>query len=270
MPVEQHLTIPGDLEKVPEVCAFVVNEAEAAGLDERAVYHCQMAVDEWCTNVIEYGCCDLPANQHRIKISCLNRTGQFIISIVDDGVRFDPTDLAEVDPGKPLEEREPGGLGWFFIRKLMDQVNYEFKDGRNHLTMIKNGARLRTHEVMDKSSIPVREWQPGVWVIMPSGRLDSMTSTALDAALTGQLAANHVRLIVEMSGVTYISSSGLRALVSAWRKAQKHGGTLVLTGLSERVCEVFEISGFDALFTITDTVDNALQHIGPAQTQSGS
>src|SRR5262245_40535345 len=124
MAVERQIVIPGVLEKIPEVCNFVVEEAEAAGLDERAVYHCQMAVDEWCTNVVEYGC--LAEGDYHIRVTCSVQRDQFIITVADDGMCFDPTSLADIDPTTPLEDREPGGLGWFFIRKLMDQVSYEY------------------------------------------------------------------------------------------------------------------------------------------------
>ncbi len=257
MAVERQLTIAGLLENVPEACDFVVAAAETAGLDERAVYHCQMAVDEWCTNVIQhnYG---YDGEYRHIEISCKNRANQFVITVIDDGVRFDPTTLAEVDPGAPLEERQPGGLGWFFIRKLMDQVSYEFKDGRNHLTMIKYGTRP---DQSTRTPYPVNELLDGIWVVMPSGRLDSNAARLLEATLNTQFDESRTRLIIDMSGVVYISSSGLKVLVAAWRKAQKLGGGLLLAGVSVRVREILEISGFDALFTITSSVDEAIANI---------
>jgi anti-anti-sigma factor len=260
MAVERQITVPGYLEKVPEVCAFVVEQAEAVGLDERAVYHCQMAVDEWCTNVVEYGCCDEPGDQHEIQVNCQTQADQFIITIVDDGVQFDPTTLAEVDPTKPLEEREPGGLGWFFIRKLMDQVHYEYKDHHNHLTMVKYGAKpLAKIRLEAEPVFPAHEWKNGngIWVVTPAGRLDSTTSRMLETTLIKHLDAGHALLIVDLSGITYISSSGLKVLVSIWRRAQKLDGNLVLSGLSSRVREVFTISGFDTLFAIGPSVDEA-------------
>src|SRR5689334_12289546 len=113
---ERRIVIPGVLDKLPQACEFVVREAEQAGLDERAVYHCQMAVDEWCTNIITHGCCEDDEPNSEIEITCQARLNQFVITITDNGIPFDPTTLAEVDPTRPLEEREPGGLGWFFIR----------------------------------------------------------------------------------------------------------------------------------------------------------
>ncbi len=68
MAVERHLIIPGVLNKVPEACEFVVQAAESAGLDERSIYYCQMAVDEWCTNVIEHG-----YGEENERIICLSR-----------------------------------------------------------------------------------------------------------------------------------------------------------------------------------------------------
>jgi anti-anti-sigma factor len=258
MPMERQFTIPGLLEKVPEVSSFVATQAEAAGLDERAVYHCEVAIDEWCTNIIEHGCEDCPGDEHHIQVTCQERSGQFIISVIDDGMRFDPTTLAEVDPNKPLEEREPGGLGWFFIRKFMDQVYYEYKDGLNHLTMIKWGAKRKVK--MDQpaeSGFPARELKDGIWAVMPSGRLDSTTAHSLEVALTTQLDTDRARLVVDMTRVSYISSSGLKVLVSAWRRAQKMGGTIILVGLSPRVQEIFDISGFNTLFTTVETLEEA-------------
>ncbi|MCC7449868.1 MAG: anti-sigma factor antagonist [Anaerolineae bacterium] len=257
MAVERQLTIAGLLENVPEACDFVVAAAETAGLDERAVYHCQMAVDEWCTNVIQHNYGQDSEYRH-IDIQCRNRADQFVITVMDDGVRFDPTTLAEVDPGAPLEERQPGGLGWFFIRKLMDQVSYEYKNGRNHLTMIKYGTRP---DQSTRTPYPVNELYDGIWVVTPSGRLDSNNARLLETTLTALFEEGRTRLIVDMSSVVYISSSGLKVLVAAWRKAQKLGGSVLLAGVSVRVREILEISGFDALFTITPSVEEAITSI---------
>ena len=60
------------------------------------------------------------------------------ITFVDHGVPYDP--LAKADPNTSLsaEEREIGGLGIFMTKKLMDDVAYEYKDGKNILTLKKN------------------------------------------------------------------------------------------------------------------------------------
>src|SRR5437763_11781123 len=138
MAVERRLTIPGVLERIPEACDFVVQAAEAAGLDERAVYYCQMAVDEWCTNVIEHGYGG-PNEHNLIDILCVGQSSALSITISDSSPAFDPTTLQSSEPSKALEQREAGGLGWFFIRKIMDEVHYEYKNGHNNLTMIKHG-----------------------------------------------------------------------------------------------------------------------------------
>ena len=61
-----------------------------------------------------------------------------------------------------------------------------------------------------------------------------------------------------MREVNYISSSGLKVFISAWRRAQKTGGKLILVGLTDRVREVFAVSGFDSVLPILPSVDDAL------------
>jgi anti-anti-sigma factor len=262
MAVERRLTIPGVLERIAEACDFVVQAAEAAQLDDRAVYYCQMAVDEWCTNIVEHSYSNQDKQQH-IEIVCESKPRYLSITIIDEGSQFDPRILPLDEPSKLLEEREPGGLGWYFIRKVMDDVHYEYKHGRNQLTMVKRSSGQPTEAATPvESTYTVEELdRHDVRVIRPTGRLDSTNGRILEATLNNQFDTGQLNLVVDMSGVNYISSGGLKVLIAAWRKAQKLHGMLLLSGMLPKVRKVFEISGFDSLFTITASVQDALSRI---------
>ena len=104
----------------------------------------------------------------------------------------------------------------------------------------------------------LQETLPGqVYRIAPQGRLDAVTVPALETAIDEQLAAQHYRLIIDLSEVGYMSSSGLRALLRAGRQAQAGGGDVVLCAMNERVTEVFEMIGFNNLFRIFPTAAEA-------------
>ena len=105
----------------------------------------------------------------------------------------------------------------------------------------------------------------GVTVLEIRGRVDSLTAPSLGEKLTGAMAAPNPRLIADMSGVDYLSSAGLRVLLLAARQAEQTQGMLVLHGLTSRVGEVFEISGFSSILTICVTRDEALALTGSAR-----
>ena len=92
-----------------------------------------------------------------------------------------------------------------------------------------------------------------IYRITPQGRLDAVTVPALEAAIDEQLGARHFRLIIDLSEVAYMSSSGLRVLLRARRQAQSGNGDVVLCAMNERVAEVFEMIGFNNLFRIYAT-----------------
>jgi anti-anti-sigma factor len=255
MAEERRLIVPGILERVPEVCDFVADAAMDVGLDERGVYHCQMAADEWCTNVIEHGYTGR-GDAGQIEVSLELRPVQLSITFKDGGPPFDPTILPEPDPAQPLEDRQPGGLGWFFIRKIMDEIRYEYKGGRNHLTMVKHGLPPEKPPEPE-APFPAVTLASGARVVSPMGRWDSASGRAFEQTLARQLDAGFVRLVVDLTSVTYISSTGLKTLLTMMRKAGEKGGKLVLAGLSGRVREVFEMAGFDTIFAIMPTVEAA-------------
>jgi anti-anti-sigma factor len=89
-----------------------------------------------------------------------------------------------------------------------------------------------------------------VYGIAPQGRLDAVTVPDLDAVFDAQLGAGHVQLVLDLTGVTYLSSSGLRALLRARKLAQAGMGDVVLCGMTPRVREVFEMIGFTSLFQV--------------------
>ncbi len=260
MPQESRLVISARLEDVRHACDFVVEAAESGGLDERAVYHCQMAVDETLTNIIEHGYA-FEQNDGQVEIICKAETDQFLITIVDDSPAFNPLEHEAPDPTEPLDSREPGGWGIYFIRRLMDDVSYERVAGHNRLILVKRlpiPQRAAAQAIDAESAYPVRPLDDHAAVVSPSGRLDSNTSPLLDQILNVQLQRGVTWLFVDMSDVEYIASSGLKVLVSAWRRAREDSGDVVLCGLQPRIVEILEMVGFDMLFQIFTDLNQAL------------
>ncbi len=103
---------------------------------------------------------------------------------------------------------------------------------------------------------------PEITFISPQGRLDAAGAPPLEAGLKEQIDAGNVRLVVTLENTQYISSNGLRALLAAQRLAQTHGGALKLCCLSPRLTEIFEMSGFDKVFEIFETREQAEKSFG--------
>lgn len=84
-----------------------------------------------------------------------------------------------------------------------------------------------------------------------SGKLDTNTSPDLEAVITDLLASEEVKnLEIDMKEVTYLSSAGLRVLLSTQKKVNMLQGQLVITNASKTLKEVFEITGFMGVLTI--------------------
>ena len=118
------------------ISEFVARAAEAAGLDARAVYQVELAVDEACSNIVEhaYG----GEGHGDIEVTCRINSDGLTVMLRDYGRPFDPTGVAPPDLHASLEDRDLGGLGLYFMRQLMDEVHFEFTpDSGNLLTMVK-------------------------------------------------------------------------------------------------------------------------------------
>ncbi|MFQ6056054.1 MAG: ATP-binding protein [Methanosarcinales archaeon] len=123
------------MEELPKMIDFVTYAMEYFGLDEEKIFDVQMAVDEACTNIIQYA---YPMEEEGIiEIFCKIIDGNFAVIIKDYGKPFNPNSVPIPDLTANLEERKEGGLGIFFMKELMDELRYEYKNGCETLIMIK-------------------------------------------------------------------------------------------------------------------------------------
>ena len=97
----------------------------------------------------------------------------------------------------------------------------------------------------------------GVMVVRVSGRLDSVTSDALDKEVQTQLAAGRTRLVFDLTALDYISSAGLRVLLMAAR-AVRGKGSLALAAPQPRVRQVFDIAGVGGVVTVYESPTEAV------------
>lgn len=104
----------------------------------------------------------------------------------------------------------------------------------------------------------LEEKQGEVTILLPRGRVDSVSSSDLETALLRNVGAGRAQLAVNLEAVEYISSAGLRVLLLLVKKLQTSSGRLVLYAVPDSVRLVFELAGFLPLFEIEDSRDAAL------------
>lgn len=83
-----------------------------------------------------------------------------------------------------------------------------------------------------------------------SGRVDSMTANQFGEALKTAIDQGSVNIVLDLSGVEYMSSAGLREIVGALKKVKRASGDLRVAQPTERVMEVFEMAGLDTILQI--------------------
>ncbi|MFL6572589.1 MAG: STAS domain-containing protein [Burkholderiales bacterium] len=103
-------------------------------------------------------------------------------------------------------------------------------------------------------------------VVAPAGRLDHDNCDAFRAGLQpliDRALASRQRIVVDLSGLEYVSSAGLRCFMLAAKQAGTQGGKIVLAALRPVVAEIFQISRFDMVFELHPSVREALAAVSP-------
>ena len=120
------------LESIPTVSAFFEEALSAQGASVKAVAQVNIAVDEMFSNIARY------SGATAATVGCEINGNRAVLRFADNGRPYDPTEQADPDTTLSAEERNVGGLGIFMVKKTMDRVAYEYKDGFNILTLEKS------------------------------------------------------------------------------------------------------------------------------------
>ena len=133
----RELTLEATIDNIPAVTEFVDRELEALGCPMKAQMQIDVAIDELFGNIAYYAY-DPETGPATVQVEVAKDPLAVIITFIDRGRPFDPLSEKDPDVTLPIEDRKVGGLGVFLVKKTMDDVNYEYKDGQNILRIRKN------------------------------------------------------------------------------------------------------------------------------------
>jgi anti-sigma B factor antagonist len=107
------------------------------------------------------------------------------------------------------------------------------------------------------SDFAARTMDSGVVVVQPTGRLNMVAAPALRKQLNDIVESGGSRLVIDLSAIEFIDSSGLGALIAALKIARKSGGDLRIAAPTRQVCTVLELSNLDRVLRPYESVDSA-------------
>ena len=130
------LNVVADTKNLEEVLEFVNKHLEEKNCPRKAKVQIDIAVEELFVNIAHYAY-NPEVGQAIVRVEIVEEPLSVIITFIDHGIPYDP--LAKADPDVTLsaQEREIGGLGIYMVKKSMDDITYEYKDGKNILTIQK-------------------------------------------------------------------------------------------------------------------------------------
>ena len=131
------MTIDATVENIPAVTAFVNEKLEELNCPMKARMQIDIAIDEVFSNISNYAY-NPDVGPATVRVEVDNDPAAVSITFIDGGRQFDPLSADDPDTTLPASERRIGGLGLFLVRKTMDEITYEYREGKNILRIRKN------------------------------------------------------------------------------------------------------------------------------------
>ena len=130
------MTVDATVDNLSKVLAFIDEQLEANNCPMRVMLEIDVAAEEIFVNVASYAYTS-GIGSVAIEVNFEEKPKAVAIRFIDSGIPYNPLEKEDPDVTLPAEKRGIGGLGVFMVKKSMDEVTYEYKDGKNHLTIRK-------------------------------------------------------------------------------------------------------------------------------------
>ena len=135
----KEITLEARIENLPTLIGFVDEFLEEQECSMKAQMQIDVAVDEIFTNVSSYAYTP-NVGEVTVMISTDDSSTRMEITFIDSGIPYNPLEKEDPDVTLSAEDRQIGGLGIFMVKKSMDDLAYEYKDGKN---ILKIGKRIK-------------------------------------------------------------------------------------------------------------------------------
>lgn len=133
----KELTLPATIENIEKVTDFVNEQLEEIECPMKAQMQIDIAIDELFGNIAHYAY-NPETGPATVRVEVTEEPISVVITFIDHGVPYDPLKKDDPDITLSAEERAIGGLGVFMVKKTMDEISYEYRDGKNILRIRKN------------------------------------------------------------------------------------------------------------------------------------
>ncbi len=134
-PKDYALTIPAEVGRLDEVLSFLERVLEEADCPPKAQMQIAVAAEEVFVNISQYA---YAPGTGTLTVQMALEPAAITLRFIDGGRPFDPLSKPDPDVTLTAEERQIGGLGIFMTKKVMDEASYEYREGKNILTLTKS------------------------------------------------------------------------------------------------------------------------------------
>lgn len=134
--IMKDLLVESKIEDIEAVTKFVQTELQSLGCSGHAVMQIKMAIDEIFGNICYYAY-GSKTGPVKVSVGMDDERKTAVLTFSDNGIPYNPLEADIPDIELDGEERPVGGLGIFIVREMMDDITYEYKDGKNILCLTK-------------------------------------------------------------------------------------------------------------------------------------
>lgn len=133
----KELTLTAKTENIEKITAFVDGQLETYDCPPKAKIQIDIAIDELFGNIAQYAY-NPGEGPATVRVEVTENPLSVILTFIDKGVPYNPLEKSDPDISLSAEDRQIGGLGIYMVKKTMDEIVYEYKDGQNILKVKKS------------------------------------------------------------------------------------------------------------------------------------
>jgi anti-anti-sigma factor len=240
---------------IPRCTRFVALVQSISNMDAKTAGRLRFVATELCTNAVDHA---VFGPRMRIELAAVVSASHTLFVYRDNAQPFVTTSRPDIDIESKIARGDRRGFGLFMLDR-MAQMRHRRHGDWNETTVLLTAdgtspeSRSSVMEEFKLEQVPSP--LPDTIVLKPAGSVDSTSVHMLDAKLVTLSSQPRLRLVIDLSSVTFLSSAGVGALLGTAAQLRAHGGDLIFLNPAMAVTDVFEIINLSAYFRTIHALD---------------